>query len=209
MGGPWDLEIPTNVIMYERAQSILTHPHPEAEVVRFQYIMKLRQSFQEMCHSREGIDAPKDSFNRWLLERKTIDQGKDPLFPSYCFPEISMAMYREIMNDIPMKLVRPKYTGAARKMIEQRGTSSEGRKIVKWNVEDTLQWLRRTVGASYEDFQERLSHLKTQCQPHITEAAKSSVEGICRKMYNMSCDYANKIADKNQEILREANINEH
>ena len=110
-----------------------------------------------------------------------IDQGKDPLFPAYCFPEVSMAMYREIMNDIPMKLVRPKYTGearkqlskyceAARKMIETRGTSSEGRKIVKvkyflavnyfpqlkyfqWNVEDTLSWLRRTVGASYEDFQ--------------------------------------------------------
>ena len=60
---------------------------------------------------REGIEAPKESFNRWLLERKTIDQGTDPLFPSYCFPEISMAMYREIMNDIPMKLVRPKYTG--------------------------------------------------------------------------------------------------
>ena len=66
----------------------------------------------------------------------------DPVLPSRCSPEISMSMYREIMNDIPMKLVRPKYTGearkqlskyceAARKMIETRGTSSEGRKIVK------------------------------------------------------------------------------
>ena len=220
VAGPWDLEVATNVIMFEKTPSLLPHPHPEVELLRFQLMMRLRQSYQEMCHSREGIDAPKESFNRWMLERKTIDQGKDPLFPAYCFPEISMAMYREIMNDIPMKLVRPKYTGearkqlskyceAARKMIETRGTSSEGRKIVKWNVEDTLQWLRRTVGASYEDFQERLSHLKTQCQPHITEAAKSSVEGICRKMYNLSVDYANKIADKNQEILREANINEH
>lgn len=220
VAGPWDLEVATNVVMFEKTPSLLPHPHPEVELLRFQLMMRLRQSYQEMCHSREGIDAPKESFNRWMLERKTIDQGKDPLFPAYCFPEISMAMYREIMNDIPMKLVRPKYTGearkqlskyceAARKMIETRGTSSEGRKIVKWNVEDTLQWLRRTVGASYEDFQERLSHLKTQCQPHITEAAKSSVEGICRKMYNLSVDYANKIADKNQEILREANINEH
>ena len=55
--------------------------------------------------------------SRWLLERKVIDQGKDPLFPAYCFPEVSMAMYREIMNDIPMKLVRPKYTGEARKQV--------------------------------------------------------------------------------------------
>ncbi len=186
--GPWDLEIPTNVIMFEKPQTLFPHPHPEVEVLRFQLMMKLRQTYQEMCHSREGIDAPKESFNRWLLERKTIDQGTDTLFPSYCFPEISVAMYREIMNDIPMKLVRPKYTGearkqlskyceAARKMIETRGTSSEGRKIVKWNVEDTLQWLRRTVGASYEDFQERLSHLKSQCQPHITEAYNRFSQG--------------------------------
>ena len=72
-----------------------------------------------------------------------------------------------------------------------------------------MSWLRRTVGASYEDFQERLSHLKSQCQPHITEAAKSSVEGICRKMYNLSVDYASKAAEKNAEILKEANIDEN
>ena len=59
-----------------------------------------------------GIDAPKESFNRWLLERKVADRGSDPVLPSACSPrEISMSMYREIMNDIPMKLVKPKFTG--------------------------------------------------------------------------------------------------
>merc|ERR1719295_1886249 len=119
VAGPWDLEVATNVVMFEKTPSLLPHPHPEVELLRFQLMMRLRQSYQEMCHSREGIDAPKESFNRWMLERKTIDQGKDPLFPAYCFPEISMAMYREIMNDIPMKLVRPKYTGEARKQLSK------------------------------------------------------------------------------------------
>lgn len=81
--------------------------------------------------------------------------------------------------------------------------SSESRKIVKWNVEDTFQWLRRTVGATYDDFQERLAHLKRQCQPHLTEAAKSSVEGICIKMNNLSAEYAKKIRDKHNELLKE------
>lgn len=81
--------------------------------------------------------------------------------------------------------------------------SSESRKIVKWNVEDTFQWLRRTVGATYDDFQERLAHLKRQCQPHLTEAAKSSVEGICIKMNNLSVEYAKKIRDKHNELLKE------
>lgn len=58
-----------------------------------------------------AIDAPKECFNRWLLERKVLDQGQDPVLPSNCVPEISVAMYREIMNDIPMKLVKPKFTG--------------------------------------------------------------------------------------------------
>ena len=72
----------------------------------------MKSIFTQNCnYFREGIDAPKDSFNRWLLERKVLDQGKDPALPSYCFPEISMSMYREIMNDLPMKLVKPKFTG--------------------------------------------------------------------------------------------------
>ena len=35
------------------------------------------------------------------------------------------------------------------------------------------------------------------------------MEGICRKMYNLSVDYASKAAEKNAEILKEANIDEN
>lgn len=48
--------------------------------------------------------------------------------------------------------------------------------------------------------------MQTQCQPHITEAAKSSVEGICKKIYTLSADYAHKVNEKNLEIMKEANI---
>ncbi|XP_067001786.2 mRNA (2'-O-methyladenosine-N(6)-)-methyltransferase [Anabrus simplex] len=219
LAGPWDLEITTNVVIYERPPSILPHPHPDIEATRCTLASKLRQCYQELCHSREAIDAPKDSFNRWLMERKVIDTGHDPLLPSNCFPEISMCMYREIMNDIPIKLVRPKFTGdarkqlsryaeAAKKMIESRNASPESRKVVKWNVEDTFQWLRRTVGATYDDFQDRLAHLKRQCQPHLTDTVKASVEGICLKIYHLSADYAKKVKEKNSELLKENGIPE-
>ncbi|XP_074113087.1 phosphorylated CTD-interacting factor 1 [Cotesia typhae] len=214
LAGPWDLDVPTNVIIFERAPSNLLHVHPDAEALRCSLLSKLRQCYQELCHTRESIDAPKDSFNRWLMERKVIDCGSDPLLPSQCFPEISMSMYREIMNDIPIKIVRPKFTGdarkqlsryaeAAKKMIESRSASSESRKVVKWNAEDTFQWLRRTVGATFDDFQDRLGHLKRQCQPHLTETVKTSVEGICLKIYNLSTDYAKKVKDKNNQILKD------
>ncbi|KAI4503022.1 hypothetical protein M0802_002066 [Mischocyttarus mexicanus] len=217
LAGPWDLDIPTNVIIHERAPSNLPHVHPDVEALRCGLLAKLRLCYQELCHTRESIDAPKDSFNRWLMERKVIDCGSDPLLPSQCFPEISMSMYREIMNDIPIKLIRPKFTGdarkqlsryaeAAKKMIESRAASSESRKVVKWNAEDTFQWLRRTVGATFDDFQDRLAHLKRQCQPHLTETVKGSVEGICLKIYHLSTEYAKKVKDKNNQILKDSGL---
>ncbi|XP_039281178.1 mRNA (2'-O-methyladenosine-N(6)-)-methyltransferase-like, partial [Nilaparvata lugens] len=219
LSGPWDLEVQTNVIIYERSPTFMPHPHPEVEALRCNLMLKLRHCYQELCHSREGIDSPKDSFNRWLMERKVVDRGSDPLFPSQCYPEISMSMYREIMNDIPIKLVRPKFTGDARKqlsryaeaakmMIESRNATSESRKIVKWNAEETFQWLRKTIGATYDDFQDRLAHLKRQCQPHLTDTVKESVEGICSKIYHLSAEYAKKIREKNLEILKENGIPE-
>lgn len=219
LAGPWDLEVQTNAVIYERPPTVLPHPHPDIETYRCSLAAKLRQCYQELCHSREAIDAPKDSFNRWLMERKVIDTGSDPLLPSNCFPEISMSMYREIMNDIPIKLVRPKFTGdarkqlsryaeAAKKMIESRNATPESRKVVKWNVEETFQWLRRTVGATYDDFQDRLGHLKRQCQPHLMETVKESVEGICLKIYHLSADYAKKIKEKHSEVLKENGISE-
>lgn len=100
------------------------------------------------------------------MERKVIDKGIDPILPSSCLPEVSPSMYREIIQDIPIRLVKPKYTSDARKqlsryaeaavhIIENRLAPAESKKIVKWNAEETFEWLRRTVGASYEDFQDR------------------------------------------------------
>ncbi|CAH1183658.1 unnamed protein product [Phaedon cochleariae] len=214
LAGPWDLDVSTNVIILERAPCSYMHSHPEVEAYRCSLLSKLRQSYQEICHSREAIDAPKDSFNRWLMERKVIDTGYDTLLPSNCYPEISLSMYREIMNDIPIKLVRPKFTGdarkqlsryaeAAKKIMESRNAEAESRKVVKWNVDETFQWLRKTVGATYDDFQDRLAHLKQQCQPHLTETVKSSVESICLKIYNLSMEHAKKVRDKSSAILKE------
>lgn len=130
-----------------------------------------------------------------------------------------------------------------------RSASSDSRKIVKWNVEDTITWLRKQGSPSYEDylvsasvlnvvsyltvvhkltylvvyivgvevvflimfvfwvtFQERLAHLKRQCQPHLTETAKSSVEGICSKMYNISCESVRKIHEFHWQLLKEHGI---
>ncbi|XP_073842629.1 phosphorylated CTD-interacting factor 1 isoform X2 [Musca autumnalis] len=219
LAGPWDLEVCTNAVIVERPPTLLPQPHPEIEALRAAYTMKLVKTYEDLCMRRENIKAPKDSFNRWLMERKVIDTGCDPLLPSNCIPEISPSMYREIMTDIPIKIVKPKFTGDARKqlsryaeaaknIIESRSAPAESKKVVKWNVEDTFQWLRRTVGASYEDFQDRLAHLRRQCEPHLTETVKGSVEALCAKIYHLSAEHARKIRERHLALLKEHGIPE-
>uniref|UniRef100_A0A669EX09 mRNA (2'-O-methyladenosine-N(6)-)-methyltransferase n=1 Tax=Oreochromis niloticus TaxID=8128 RepID=A0A669EX09_ORENI len=201
----WDLDVQTNAVIREQAPA--SHhlpPHPEIELQRAQLVTKLRQHYHELCHQREGIDPPRESFNRWLLERKVIDKGHDPLLPSDCDPVISPSMFREVMNDIPIRLSRIKYkeearkllfkyAEAAKKMIDSRNASPESRKVVKWNAEDTMNWLRRDHSASKEDYMDRLEHLRQQCGPHVAAVAKDSVEGICSKIYQLSAEYSRRL----------------
>ncbi|ELU00100.1 hypothetical protein CAPTEDRAFT_219923 [Capitella teleta] len=213
----WNFDIPTNVMIWERKPCYLPPPHPEIELLRTQLMSKLRIQYKDLCRNREKIEPPRESFNRWLLERKVIDKGHDPVLPCLCTPEVSPSMYREIMHDIPMKVVKckyfnetkrqlSKYAQAAKELMDSRSASAESRKLVKWQVEDVIQWLQRTENASYADYDSRLVHLKKQCQPHIMEVAKSSVEGICLKMYNTAVDHVKKIHERHWEILAEMKI---
>lgn len=70
LSGPWDLEIFTNAVIVERPPTLLPHPHPEIEAMRAAMTMKLVRTYEDLCMRRESIKAPKDSFNRWLMERK-------------------------------------------------------------------------------------------------------------------------------------------
>ncbi|XP_066482551.1 mRNA (2'-O-methyladenosine-N(6)-)-methyltransferase isoform X2 [Tiliqua scincoides] len=215
----WDLDVQTNAVMKQRAPSEVLTPHPEVELLRSQLMLKLRQHYRELCQQREGIDPPRESFNRWMLERKVVDKGTDPLLPSSCEPVVSPSMFREIMNDIPIRLSRIKfreeakrllfkYAEAAKRLIESRSASPDSRKVVKWNVEDTFSWLRRDHSASKEDYMDRLEHLRKQCGPHVSAAAKDSVEGICSKIYHISLEYVKRIREKHLAILKEHNISE-
>ncbi|KAF6088859.1 PDX1 C-terminal inhibiting factor 1 [Phyllostomus discolor] len=55
---------------------------------------------------------------------------------------------------------------------------------------------------------DRLEHLRKQCGPHVSAAAKDSVEGICSKIYHISLEYVKRIREKHLAILKENNIPE-
>ena len=64
-----------------------------------------------------GIGAPSNAYNRALLAHKVRDTGSDPVLPTQCRPELCTSLFREIMNDIPIKLVKPLHSGDARKLL--------------------------------------------------------------------------------------------
>ena len=63
--GPWDLEIPTNAVIFERPPIVTPHPHPDIETMRAQLTNKLRQTYQELCHSREGVYHGVKTLHHW------------------------------------------------------------------------------------------------------------------------------------------------
>ncbi|XP_033125314.1 mRNA (2'-O-methyladenosine-N(6)-)-methyltransferase-like [Anneissia japonica] len=218
-GHSWDFTLSTNAVIYERLPSLMVPPHNDIELLRARLTDKLRQHYEELCKSREGVDAPAESFNVWLLERIFKDKGNDPMLPSDCDPAVSSVLFEEIMNEIPIRLVRVRYlvdarqqlvryAEAAKKMVESRNVPPESRKVVKWQCEDVINWIRRQPYCSLDMYKERLEHLKKQCGAHVVTAAKPSVEGICTKLYNQSKEAVKKINEKQWEILKEHHIAE-
>lgn len=82
-------------------------------------------------------------------------------------------------------------------------------RCVPW--ESSLETLRESQWWPCEGLcslfvQDRLEHLRKQCGPHVSAAAKDSVEGICSKIYYISLEYVKRIREKHLAILKENNI---
>ena len=134
----WDFSLESDVVVMEGAPCIFLPPIPEVEFFRFNLVKQMRDEYQDICKQNEGIDAPQESFNRWLLERKITDKGTDPILPTACCNDVSPAMFREIIHDVPIRISKIKscsdarrqlfrYGEAAKHMIESRNLS----KLVK------------------------------------------------------------------------------
>nr|CAB3264703.1 phosphorylated CTD-interacting factor 1-like [Phallusia mammillata] len=217
-GSLWDFYIEPNALVIEGAPCTLLPPIPEVELLRAKVVKEMREHYHSLCVSHEGIDAPAESFNRWIMERKVFDTGFEPLLPSKCREDVSPAMFREIIHDIPIRLSKIKnvsdarrnlfqYAEGARKLLERRGVDFESSKIVKWHTDETLKWLRKDQNASLEDYLNQLHRLRRECGPYLTKVSTPSVEDICKKMYYMSQEKSKLILDKHLSILRQCNIN--
>jgi phosphorylated CTD-interacting factor 1 len=114
-----DGNIPLNDYLKQKYKNF-SCTNPEIEILRRNYMKVLREKHIELIKDMVQIDAPKESFNRWLVERKLMEQfeGKnsgqvfDPLLPSICCDEngnfisnkSSVCLLNEVLDDIPLKV---------------------------------------------------------------------------------------------------------
>ncbi|MBN3325139.1 PCIF1 factor, partial [Atractosteus spatula] len=208
----WDLDIPTNAVIRERAPADHLPPHPEIELLRAQLTAKLRQHYHELCYQREGEQKGRPAPPSSYTPRGELLRGSpsSPLLGSA--PPMSQYLYPH-QNHFPREKKNVRFktqrnpTGKKKSLIRKvsrrlvpldasvlcspgRNASPDSRKVVKWNVEDTFSWLRKDHSASKEDYMDRLEHLRKQCGPHVAAVARDSVEGICSKIYHISGEYA-------------------
>lgn len=197
--------------------SVFLPPHPIIEFERANLLSKLRSQFVNSCMTRENIQPPEGSFNRWLLQMKTIDYGSDPVFPSHCDKIVGSSMKRELLLSLPFPIVKPKYLNLAKtqlirysesvkSLVERRNASPPCRKIIKHNVDETLRWIRSSEYRSFDDYIEKLASIKRICQPHIQDLVKESVEKICIKMFNLSQEYALRLRTNHLKLLQQNGI---
>lgn len=57
-------------------------------------------------------------------------------------------------------------------------------------------------------FDHRLEHLKRQCEPHLVETVKGSVEALCTKVYTLSAEHVKKIRERHVLLLKDNGLND-
>lgn len=81
------------------------------EIGRRSLVNSSRNHYEELCY-KIPIDVPKESFNRWILERSTRTYSVDPkvnirkclIPPPLVEPIVGSSLRREIMEDLPFKV---------------------------------------------------------------------------------------------------------
>lgn len=81
------------------------------------------------------------------------------------------------------------------------------RKLIKWKVDETFTYLRTHQHASFDDYLERLGHLKRFCHKELRVVANDSIDSICRTLYEKSCEAVKDIHEKHMNILKTNGVN--
>lgn len=74
--------------------------------------------------------------------------------------------------------------------------------------DDRIEHLSILIRLTFAFFLHRLEHLKRQCEPHLVEIVKGSVEALCTKINTLSEEHVKKIRERHVQLLKENGLND-
>lgn len=202
----WDFGIKTMIKVRMRTQYVYKETIPLYEIKRSKVLRSMRDKYEKLCHDREKIKSPDESFSRWILERRLLESKQcDPIIAFSCnSPEESYrddryrSMYQDIIRDIPVPIRvtsfqnhangpnRPLFQYAHASMIianERSESHSTDANIILEHCQREMKWIETNIcDQSKEECYKRLSQLRQEIYPSILNIVRHSVDSICREM---------------------------
>eukprot|EP00026_Physarum_polycephalum_P005560 Phypoly_transcript_05595.p1 GENE.Phypoly_transcript_05595~~Phypoly_transcript_05595.p1 ORF type:complete len:531 (+),score=82.60 Phypoly_transcript_05595:167-1594(+) len=195
--------------------------NPVEESLRGKYLNHLRKHYNDLCSNWLLISPPKESFNRWLMERMLLGAvgGREWLIPRKIEPIISPSMKRELSENLPCAKFKhhrdtndlfnniKDYAYAARNLVrkydEGDGKSEElGSAAQKLQelAEELIGWVKQEDKSIQKkegrgEGKERKGKERKGNETKVAQLTAARVEGICTEMVNLADDFVKRLAD--------------
>jgi len=203
-----------------RASPLCSRPLLKTELLRAELMEALRHRYQELCS--QHLDwklPPKESFNRWLCERHaamatqpSTDGEYDPLVPGRVEPEVSPSLYRELLDDLPVKL-RPglpyvteqakayehlsTYLGAVSSLLaKHQGLAEDELAELNQRMRDTNAKCQVEEKLAASEVVEAIRELQAFAKPLLVKLMGPVVGGLVRELGVAAHEAAVKIAEQ-------------
>jgi phosphorylated CTD-interacting factor 1 len=203
-------DIQYNVVLKDKQEKKKNLVTPELEYKRAQEIIALRTEYENDCKELLfGMEAPKESFNRWLFEQLSIPKSslikteEDSLDPLLCLPEsvqTSSVIRAEILAEIPGRIRYRTAKQAKSSLINylnngntwlirlhhMKETNKEAFEKAHKIIDDAQQWFNQQPKWIQEEdlnkYKEQLEKLKNECSPIFEHLMSDLVNKVCTRL---------------------------
>jgi len=192
----WNFDAPQSSIVLSEETVIPPRSHlptPSVEKLRAAKIVSLRAAFNDLCHRNLGVEAPSESFNRWLFEQLAIPTRDlvpnlaehdpltlPPLEPILRSPEVALTsevLKRELQASLPASTyISWGARNSSRKGLELLRTYCQAsrRKLEKMTDQNDPLWAQRNEALILLDQDERWMASPRNYSPNeVVEKIKS------------------------------------
>lgn len=189
------------------------------ELLRLQKVRELRKSYESLCSDLIGIEPPRESFNRWLFERRLEHDIPDPLVPPHRSDRpVSIALHHEILESIPHRVyLDQKVVGKAFRDLRQfvdschklvdkhvgKLVSGDDAARFKREIDGAKRWLNnRRQRRSLRELLDYTRTLKERVGDPLRVSLQHLADEVCSKLSQLSQEKLDQLMEEIEQIQK-------